>query len=210
MKPTVSEVTAPGNLDFFTRYGRAGFVGLVGGAKGVDKTIRKAQRKLVPDGTWSRFSHAFVVVGPREDGHLWALESDIDFHRERVQIGVQENRLEKYADEKSYPHVAVLDFGLTSPQVKKVLGLGLELLAKRTQYSLREILAVYWSLKRPSRRQEENALAQDRAMFCSAFVQHLYLQVGIDFAPDVATKLTLPHDIAATAHPHRAWVRSAP
>jgi len=208
MKPTVTEVTASSNLDFFSRHGRAGFVGLVGGAKGVDKTIRKAQRKLVADGTWSNFSHAFVVVGPREDGHLWALESDMDFHRERVQLGVQENRLEKYSDEKAYPHVALLDFGLTAPQVKKVLGLGLELLARRTQYSLRELLAVYWSLKRPARRQSENALSQDRAMFCSAFVQHLFFEVGIDFSPDVSTKLTLPQDIAATAHPHRAWVRA--
>jgi hypothetical protein len=209
MKSSIAEVASPSNVAFFDQYAKAGMVGLVGGARGVDATIRKAQRKLVPDGSWSDFSHAFVVVGAREDGHVWCLESDIELLRERVRIGVQENRVEKYADAASYPRVAVLDFGLTAAQTKKVLGVGLDLLARRTQYSLREILGAYWSLRKPSRRRDENALAQERAMFCSAFVQHLFLEVGIDFAPDVATKLTLPHDIAMTPVPHRAWVRRA-
>jgi hypothetical protein len=43
-------------------------------------------------------------------------------------------------------------------------------------------------------------------MFCSAFVQHLYLTVGIDFADDVDTKLTAPEDIARTRVPHNAWM----
>jgi hypothetical protein len=204
--PRVVEARAASNAEFFARHARAGCVGLVGGDLAIDKAIRKAQRALSPEKAVARYSHAFVFVGPREDGHLWALESDLDFHRERVQLGVQENRVEKYAD-ADYPNVAVLDFGLTAAQTTTVLGVGLDLLARRTQYSLRELLAVYWSLKQPSRRQGANALAQERAMFCSAFVQHLYLAIELDFAPDVATKLTLPEDIAQTRVPHTRTVR---
>jgi hypothetical protein len=200
-------MTETSNQAFFDAHAKPGFVGLVGGDLPIDRAIRKAQRKLTPDSEWSKFSHAFVFVGRREDGHLWVLESDVDFHRERVQLGVQENRVAKYEDPRAYPHVAVLDFGLKPAQVQKVLGTGLELLANRTQYSLRELLAVYWSLKKPSRRDGPNRLAQERAMFCSAFVQHLFLSVSLDFAPDVETKLTLPEDIAQTNVKHRTWVR---
>ena len=207
MSPRVVAVNAPSNADFFARHGRAGTVGLVGGAAFIDRMIRRSQRKLNADREWSQFSHAFIFVGPREDGALWALESDIDFHRERVQIGVQENRVEKYGDEKEYPHVAVLDFNLTPPQVKRVIGLGLDLLARRTQYSLRELLAVYMSLKKPSSRLGANKLARERALFCSAFVQHLYSAVNIDFAPGIETKLTLPEDIAQTEAPHTRYMR---
>lgn len=205
--PRVVAVNSPSNADFFALHGRAGTVGLVGGEAFVDRMIRRSQRKLNADREWSQYSHAFIFVGPREDGALWALESDIDFHRERVQIGVQENRVAKYGDEKEYPHVAVLDFNLTPAQVKTVIGLGLDLLARRTQYSLRELLAVYMSLKKPSSRQGANKLARERALFCSAFVQHLYSAVNIDFAPGIETKLTLPEDIARTQALHTRYVR---
>jgi hypothetical protein len=205
--PRVVEVRAASNAEFFSTHARAGCVGLVGGELAIDKAIRKAQRALSPQRSVSKYSHAFVFVGPREDGQLWALESDLDFHRERVQLGVQENRVDKYQDQ-DYPNVAVLDFGLTAAQTTSVLGVGLDLLARRTQYSLRELLAVYWSLKKPTRRQGANALAQERAMFCSAFVQHLYLSIDLDFAPEVATKLTLPEDIAQTTVPHTRYVRA--
>ena len=175
MKTRTTHVEAASNVDFFMAHARAGCVGLVGGDLAVDRAIRRAQRKLTPDSQWAKFSHAFLFTGPREDGRLWALESDVDFHRERVQLGVQENRVDKYGDSKEYPHVAVLDFGLTPTQVRTVVGVGLELLARRTQYSLRELLAVYWSLKKPSQRQGPNRLAQERAMFCSAFCAALVL-----------------------------------
>ncbi len=202
------EVAAASNVAFFKKYGGPGCIGLVGGGLPIDRLIRRAQRKLNPEREWSRFSHAFVMVGPREDGHFWALESDLDFHRERVQLGVQENRVAKYDDEKKYPHVAVLDFKLSAAKVKTVLALGLELMANRTQYSLRELLAVYWSLRKPARRSEPHRLERDRAMFCSAFVQHLYAAIGIELAEGVSTKLTLPEDIAKTAAAHTAYVRA--
>ena len=82
----------------------------------------------------------------------------------------------------------------------------LDLVARRTQYSLRELFAAYWKLKKPEKRATKNPLSRERAMFCSAFVQHVYLKIGIDFAPDVDTKLTSPHDIAVTPVPHTTWI----
>jgi hypothetical protein len=104
--------------------------------------------------------------------------------------------------------VAVLDFGLKAAQVNEVIGAGLDLLASRTQYSLRELLGVGFSLAAPSRRAGPNKLARERALFCSAFVQHLYLKVGIDFAPAVETKLTLPEDLAQSSAARTIWVRA--
>jgi hypothetical protein len=194
------------NVDFFERYAAAGRVGLVGGPHFIEKAIRRAQRKQREDRSHSRYGHAFVFQGKRADGRHWVLESDIDIHRERAQIGVQENRVSKYADDAAYPFIAVLDFGLTPDQAQGVLAEGLELLHARTQYSLREILATYLRLRTPEDRDRSSRLHRDRAMFCSAFVQHLYAKIGIDFAPDVHTKLTTPEDIAQTKLPHSAFL----
>ena len=40
----------------------------------------------------------------------------------------------------------------------------------------------------------------------SAFVQHVYRQIGIDLTPGINAKHTTPEDIAATAAPHTSWV----
>jgi hypothetical protein len=194
------------NADFLERYAAPGRVGLAGGPSAIDKMIRRAQRKQRPDGTWSHWGHAFLFEGRRADGQHWVLESDIDFHRERVQIGVQENRIEKYHDESYFAELAVLDFGVTDVGAHRMIGVGLDLLARRTQYSLRELVATYVKLRKPAERAAENKLAQERSMFCSAFVQHLYLQIGIDFADDVDTKLTTPEDIAQTPVPHVTYL----
>ena len=60
--------------------------------------------------------------------------------------------------------------------------------------SLREIAALYWKLKSPTDRSRENRLSRgDRAIFCSAFVQHLYQHAAnIDFAPDEGEAIRLP------------------
>jgi hypothetical protein len=192
------------NLEFFEQHARAGAVGLVGGPGLVDALVRRAQRRQTPTRTSSPWSHAFVFQGRRADGQHWLIESDIDLHSAQARIGVQENRVTKYADPKAYDCVAVLDFGLDEAQASRVVGAGLELVASRTQYSLREIFALYLKLKRPSSRggNRPNHLRQDRALFCSALVQQLYFGIGIDFAPEVDTKLTSPEDIAQTKVPH--------
>ncbi|MGC4069349.1 MAG: hypothetical protein QM784_32810 [Polyangiaceae bacterium] len=101
------------NLEFFERFAALGRIGLVGGPQPIDAAIRSAQKKQRLDGIRSLFSHAFFCEGLRADGWNWVLESDIDFAPERVQIGVQESRIDKYADSAAYPHLAILDFGLS-------------------------------------------------------------------------------------------------
>lgn len=198
------------NLEFFERFAERGRVGLVGGPDLIERAIRRAQRKQRADGSWSDYGHAFMLQGKRVDGWHWVIESDIDIHRERAQIGVQENRVDKYESAEAYPHVAILDFRVAPADADRMLALGLDLLARRTQYSLREVLSAYLGLKRPERRDKTPRLARDRAMFCSAFVQRLYLEIGVDFALDVDTKLTTPEDIAQTEVPHVAYVLKRP
>lgn len=194
------------NAEFFERYAAPGRVGLVGGDTLIENAIRRAQRKLRHDRSWSRWAHAFLFQGRRHDGHHWLLESNVEAHRQSVLLGVQEDRVAKYHDDSVYVNAAVLDFGLDDEKVTKVLGTALELLVDRTRYSMREILSVYLRMRESTRRDRKSRLAQDRAMFCSAFVQEAYLAAGIDFALDVDTKLTTPEDIAATAVPHHAYV----
>jgi hypothetical protein len=191
------------NQEFIERHAKPGAVGLVGGPLLIDQMVRRAQKRQTADGENSPFSHAFVFSGKRQDGHYWVIESDIDLHSTHARIGVQENRVAKYFDRKDYDALAILDFGIEPAAAEKVIGLGLELVASRAQYSLREIMALYVSLKRPARRAgKSNALSQDRALFCSALVQQLYLAIGIDFHPDIDTKLTTPEDIFQTKIPH--------
>ena len=194
------------NAEFFERYAAPGRVGLVGGDSLIESAIRRAQRKQRADRSWSRWAHAFLFQGRRHDGHHWLLESNVEAHRQSVLLGVQEDRIAKYHDDSVYVNAAVLDFGLADDAVTKVLGAGLELLVDRTRYSMREIVSAYMGLRAPDRRNRKSRLAQDRAMFCSAFVQQTYLAAGIDFAHEVDTKLTTPEDIAQTRVPHRAYV----
>src|SRR5258708_7060194 len=80
-----------------------------------------------------------VFPGARADGHHWVIESDLQFHRKHIQLGVQENRVSKYYDEKLYSTLAVLDFKLTESQVTGLLRQGLELVSNRARYSIREL-----------------------------------------------------------------------
>lgn len=201
------EVSGLSNEAFFDRYAAPGRVGLVGGESLVEKAIRRAQRRQVEGRSWSNWGHVFLCQGRRADGKHWVIESDLDPHRERTLLGVQENPIQKYHSEQAYPYLAILDFGVSEAQSQAMLAEGLRMVADRTQYSLREIVALYWKLKNPDERSGENRLDQgDRAIFCSAFVQHLYLQIGVDFDPEISTKLTTPEDIAQTRVPHTAYV----
>jgi hypothetical protein len=197
------------NEAFLAKYAKAGRVGLVGGESFIEQMIRRAQRRQLVGNRWSQWGHAFLFEGERVDGQHWVIESDLDVHRERAMLGVQENHVSKYHDDDAYTALAVLDFGLDDAQIKAALTEGLRLLTTRTQYSLREIAALYWKLKNPTERTRENRLSRgDRAIFCSAFVQHLYQTAAqIDFAPDVDTKLTTLEDIWQTHVPHTAYVQ---
>lgn len=195
------------NLAFFETHARSGMVGLVGGTAWIDRSIRKAQKAITPDGEKSLFSHAFIIGERRADDHIWIIESDLEFHRKQIKLGVQENRLNKYFDEKDYPNVALLDFGLNEKQVKMVLTSALQLVADRAQYSFREIMGVLLAFAGQQERDSKNSLAQDRSFFCSAMVQHCFQSIELVFDEAVDTKLLTPEDIYRTTLPHQKFER---
>jgi len=194
------------NQEFLERYAAPGRIGLSGGITWIDKAICRAERHLDETEKWGAWSHAFLFQGKRADGHHWVIESDLQIHHKHIQLGVQENRIAKYFDEKLYTTLAVLDLGLTEEQSMCVLTEGLDLVANRARYSLRELIGTLIALRRPDMRSRNNVLARERSMYCSALVQHLFRKAGLDLAPGVDLKNTTPEDIARTLAPHRAYV----
>jgi hypothetical protein len=195
-------VSGISNREFLEQYALPGRVGLCGGTTKVDLAVRHAQRHLHAEHRWSDWSHAFLFQGRRLDGHHWVLESDIQILRKNIQLGAQENRAAKYHDEKMFPALAVLDFGLTEAQVTTLLCAGLEHVANRQRYSLRELIGTLIALKKPEMRAQENLLARESSAYCSAFVKMLLLELGIDLVPGVNGKNTTPEDIARSPLPH--------
>ena len=206
LPPNVIPVANLSNREFLDRYARPGCVGLSGGITLVDRAIRRAERHLDEQARWSEWSHAFIFQGTRADGHHWVIESDLQIQHKHIQLGVQENRVTKYHDEKLYTALAVLDFGLTEEQAGVILREGLELVANRTPYSLRELFGTLLALRRPDLRKEENLLARNRSVFCSALVQHLFRKTGLDLTPGVTDKHTTPEDLVRTNMPHTTYL----
>jgi len=211
MQPTAAQsqtvvVTGLSNREFLELHAQPGRLGLSGGVTFVDQAICRAERHLDERARWGAWSHAFLFQGQRLDGHHWVIESDLQVHHKHIQLGVQENRVAKYYDEKLYTSLAVLDFGLTEAQVACLLREGLELVANRARYSLRELFGTLIALHRPELRGRQNLLARESSMFCSALVQHLYRKAGLDLAPGVDLKNTTPEDIARTALPHVTYL----
>ncbi|HSH92740.1 MAG TPA: hypothetical protein VK968_01195, partial [Roseimicrobium sp.] len=195
MEPQTIVVTGMSNREFIERYAAPGRVGLCGGATRLDMAIRAAQRHVHAERRWSDWSHAFLFEGRRIDGRHWVLESDIQILKKNIQLGAQENRAEKYFDEKQFPSLAVLDFGLNEAQIAALLGEGLDLVANRERYSLRELVGTLAVLKKPELRAQENRLAQKRSVYCSAFVKRLFEKLEINLVPGVALKHTAPEDL---------------
>ena len=198
-------VTGLSNREFLERHAQPGRIGLCGGSTNVDIAIRRAQRHLHAAGRWSDWSHAFVFEGTRADGRHWVVESDLQILRKHIQLGAQENRVEKYSDEKMFPALAVLDFGLDETQLATLMREALELVARRERYSLRELVGTLIALRKPELRARENLLAREHSAYCSAFVQQLFLKTGIDLVPGVTGKNTTPEDISLTPVPHTAY-----
>ncbi len=207
---TTAIITGISNREFLEKYSLPGCIGLSAGETLIDRAIKRAERHLDPAGRWGSWSHAFIVQGYRVDGFQWVLESDLQFHRKHVHLGVQENRLEKYYDEGFYQTLAILDFGLTAEQLNLLLREGLNLVADRTGYSVRELAGTLLALREPRLRGRPNLLAQDRALYCSAFVQHLYQKIGLDLNPGVHGKNTTPEDLARSSLPHRRYILERP
>jgi hypothetical protein len=193
------------NREFFERHAAPGRIGLTGGSGFIDRGIRRVL-KTQTAGTAPLWSHAFLCSGQRLDGQQWILESDLEIHHKQIRLGVQENRAEKFANEVDYPNLAILDFGLDAEQTRRVMTEALNLVAGLTRYSLREIMGTFLALHRPSMRSRQNVLAREGSLYCSAFVQHCYAAIGLEFVPGVAVKNTTPEDIAATSLKRQAWL----
>ncbi len=206
VQPQPIVVTGLSNQEFLERYARPGRIGLSGGVSLVDRAICRAQRHLDERAQWGAWSHAFIFEGARLDGQHWLIESDLQVHHKHIQLGVQENRISKYFDEKLYTGLAVLDLSLAETQVASLLREGLDLVANRARYSLRELFGTFIALHRPELRGRRNLLARESSLFCSALVQHLFRKAGLDLAPGVDLKNTTPEDIARTALPHATYV----
>jgi hypothetical protein len=211
VQPTAAQlqtilVAGLSNREFLELHAHPGRIGLSGGITWVDKAICRAERHLDEREQWGAWSHAFLFEGRRLDGHHWVIESDLQVHRKHIQLGVQENRISKYFDEEVYTNLAVLDLGLTEEQIACLLREGLELVASRARYSLRELFGTFIALKRPELRGRQNLLARESSMYCSALVQLLFRKSGIDLAPGVDLKNTTPEDIARTELPHVTYL----
>ncbi len=193
------------NEEFLLQFAAPGRVGLVGGTMLIDRVICRAQRHVDEDERWSCWSHAFVMQGERVDGQQWIIESDLDLHRKHIRLGAQENRLSKFFDEKLYTAMAVLDFGLTNEQTRRLVGEGLNLVANRTRYSVRELIGTLAGLRRPETRGGRNALAREKSLFCSALVCHLFRAVGVNLAPGLEVKHTTPEDLARSPALQTMW-----
>lgn len=190
------------NIAFIERHAAPGRIGLCGGDQLINKLIRKAQGPLTADGHRAAWSHAFLFSERRIDGHWWVVESDLDMRTKQVRLGVQENRASRYFDATECPNIAILDFGLDAAQTLKVQQAALDMLAGLTTYSLSELVGTLLSLHSRRLRGRENLLSKEGALYCSAFVQHCYAAVGIQFQPGVHGKNIAPHDIETSPVPH--------
>jgi hypothetical protein len=211
MQPTIAQdqtvvVTGVSNREFLELYAHPGRIGLTGGRTFIDKAICRAERHLDEREHWGAWSHAFLFQGRRPDGHHWVIESDLQIHRKHIQLGVQENRIAKYFDEGFYTNLAILDFALTEEQINCLVREGLELVANRARYSLRELFGTLVALNRPELRSRPNLLARESSMYCSALVQHLFRTISLDLAPGVNLKNTTPEDIARASVPHTTYL----
>jgi hypothetical protein len=206
MRPQLVLVPADtSNAAFFERHAAPGRIGLVGMTTWVDRSIRRAQRRLTEERLHSLWSHAFLLEGRRADGRQWLLESDLDIHGHFVRLGVQENRADKYHDQGLAPTCAILDFGLDSAQVEAVLTSGLDLLATRTRYSIPKAVASYVALRRQELGRRFTR-KDEKSLYCSAFVAHCYAAAGIELAPGIDEDHTLPELLAATRVPHTMYL----
>jgi len=200
------------NQEFLKLHARPGRIGLSGGLTLIDKAICRAERHLDENEQWGIWSHAFIFQGTRHDGHHWVIESDLQIHRKHIQLGVQENRVTKYYDEKLYANLAILDFGLTDEHISALLREGLEHVATRAKYSVRELFGTMLALRRQELRSRANLMARESSMYCSAFVQHLFRKLSIELAPGIDGKNTTPEDIWRSTIPHTTYLllREAP
>ena len=194
------------NREFLAKYARPGMVGLACGDTLIDRMIACAERHVDAEKAWGRWTHAFIIGERRCDGQLWVIESDLEIHRKHIRLGAQENRISKYDDEKMYTSLALLDFGLPPETITQLLSGGLDLIANRTRYSLRELVGTLIALRHPKLLPAGNPLARPESLYCSAFVRCLFLKIGMDLTPGLDIKNTAPENIWRSPLAPTGWL----
>lgn len=200
---TVRDRTNEGFLEEFAAPGR---IGLAGGDRLLDRTLGFAQRRVDEARRPSRWSHAFLFQGRRADGRHWVVESDLEYHRKHLRLGVQENRADKFHDASDYARMAVLDLGLSDEAVRLVQGAALDMVAARMRYSVRELFGTLLALRHPGLRHRPNLLGKGHSVYCSAFVRLVLLRAGLDALPGVEPKHTTPEDLFRSPLAARIWL----
>jgi len=193
------------NKEFIETYAKPGCIGLVGADTVIDNSIKKMQKYITADGKQSLWSHAFLYSALREDGEWWIIESDLEIHAKKINLGVQENRAEKYFDEKVFPNLAILNFNLDEDKQKLIVGEGLNLVAAQTEYSIKEVFGTLYTLLKKESRGSKNKMAKENSYFCSAMVQHCYNKVKVNLSAGIDIKHSAPEDNANTQVHHTQY-----
>jgi hypothetical protein len=198
----IRRVEGLSNFEFLKKYARRGCIGLMGGSSAVDRAIRQGQKAIDGEAKPSLWSHVAIFQGDRVDGQSWLIESDFEVGKGNLRNGVQENRIDKYASEKEWPNLAVLDFGLDDRAALQVVVAGLDLVARRTTYDLSGVLETYWAMMRKTMSKGRDK----ESTYCSAFVRAIFKHVGVDLAPGIAVNHTLPEQVSRTTVPHTRYL----
>jgi hypothetical protein len=204
---SIEEIVGISREEFWKRYARKGAVGLVGGTSWIHRAICEAQALVTPDKKPSLWAHAFLFTGKRVDGYDWIAESDITVKLSQWEVvnGAQESRIDKYYGMEKALHCAVLDFGLSDSDADKVVQKAFEMIAKKIMYPISGLFGTFFAYLFGTEKWR-NLWNTKHALYCSAFVQEAYREVGIDFARDVATTNTGPEHLWQTKVPHKTYL----
>lgn len=192
--------------DFLSEHGRGGRVGLLGGAPLGHRLVRWGQAPITSDRRWSLWSH--VVIFAEEGGQRVLYESDFDLRvfPPRLRNGAQVNPIEKYFDPRRWPYMCVLDFQLTQAQIQEVIDACTGMIRQGVRYALWGLVVagLYFRLGRGILAKTR---ARPRELFCSAFVQEAFMEVGIRFQEHVSVQHLGPEHIWQTPVPHLTYMR---
>ncbi len=206
----LERVTGLTNAEFIERYAAPGRIGLVSGSSPSCRLIGRAQRHVTPDQESSLWSHAFLFQGRRPDGHHWVVESDLEIRRKHIALGVQENRAAKFHDESEFPCLAIMDLPLDPAQTDAIFKRALDMVAGHVRYSLRELVGTLMALRHQGLRGQDNLLARDHSIYCSAFVRHVFHAANFDLTPGLEVKNTTPEDIFQSTAVRHTWLLERP
>jgi len=175
----------PELFDFFVSHHRPGRIGFVGASDTVGTAIRDAQRQLTLDGAPSRWSHVFLMGDTRADGEPYIFESDLepDFERHQVRNGAQESRLRKWAAD-AVEHAAVVEIAEVGDRVPALMAATLSFVyGQQAAYPVMQLVGTWWQII-SARVWRANPFEDAKALYCSSFVRHCFLEVGVDLVDE--------------------------